>query len=57
MLIDLDIDHALDLRDLVRQIAEPDVDEGQDDGAAHHHEQSQSEIILEVQEVIEHRLS
>ena len=57
MLIDLDIDYGLDLRDLVRQVAEPDVDQGQDDWAAHHHEQSQSEIILEVQEVIEHRLS
>ncbi len=56
MLVDLDIYHGLDLRDLVRQEAEPHVDEGQDDGAPHDHKQSQPEIILEVQEVIEHRL-
>ena len=57
VLIDLDIAHRLDLPELVRQMTEPHVDEGQDDGAAHDHKQSQAEIILEVQEVIKHRLS
>ena len=56
MLVDLDVEHVLNLRDLVRQVAEPHVDEGQDDGASHDHKQSQPQIILEVQEAIEHRL-
>ena len=34
------IAHHLELPDLVRQMTEPHVDEGQDDGAAHDHKQN-----------------